>query len=74
MKRYKVLVESMNRTEPVEAHDGEWVKWEDVEVLIGVMKRVAGECYGRYCDNDNDDFLYDTYEYITNNMPAREGE
>ncbi len=39
MKRYKVLVESMNRTEPLEHHRGEWVKYEDAVKYKNIVKR-----------------------------------
>ena len=42
--------------------------------LVRVLRVVSKECHGRYCDNDNDNFLYDTYEYIEHNLDKLLGE
>ena len=42
--------------------------------LVRVLRVVSKECNSRYCDNDNDNFLYDTYEYIEHNLDKLLGE
>lgn len=47
---------------------------EIIEQLVDTLNEVAEKCRGKYLDNDNDNFLYDTYEFIKYRLDEILGE
>ena len=62
---YEEMISELNE---IQSYDGkqeiEQLKKENEKLRL-TLETVAEKCYGKYVDNDNDDFLYETYEYIT---------
>ena len=41
---------------------------EKVDFLVNALTAIGMRCFAKYCDNDSDNFLYDTYQYIQDKL------
>ena len=41
---------------------------EKVDFLVDALTVIGMRCFTKYCDNDSDNFLYDTYQYIQDKL------